>query len=43
MELAVLITAVALLVGAVAVPLGQEGRMSLSRALATLGQAAAAL
>jgi hypothetical protein len=42
MELAVLITAVALLVGAAAVPLGQGGRMSFSWALATLGQAAAA-
>jgi hypothetical protein len=42
MELAMLITAVALLVGAAAVPLGQGGRMSFSRALATLGQQVAA-
>jgi hypothetical protein len=41
MELAMLITAVALL-GAAAVPLGQGGRMSFSRALATLGQQASA-
>jgi hypothetical protein len=41
MELAMLITAAALL-GAAAVPLGQVGRMSFSRTLATLGQQAAA-